>query len=111
MTSVLVSDLQNTVDWSRKWLVDFKSRKIKLVSFDQSNNTGAIDIKKDGSVLKEKSPFKIIRLNFSSKLDWGSNIISTVKTASKKIGALIYSISFIFLRLLCIFINLPYSYA
>ena len=34
-------------------------------------------------------------LNFSSKLDWGSYIISTAKTASKKIGALIRSMKFL----------------
>ena len=33
-------------------------------------------------------------LNFSSKLDWGSYIISVAKTASKKIGALICSMKF-----------------
>ena len=45
----------------------------------------------NGSVLEEKSSFKILGLTFSSKLDWGSYIISIVKTASKKIGALIRS--------------------
>ena len=44
--------------------------KPELVSFDQSNNTGAIDAKMDGSVLEEKSSFKMLRLTFSSKLDW-----------------------------------------
>ena len=43
----------------------------------------------DGSVLEEKSSFKMLGLTFSSKLDWGSYIISIAKTASKKIGALI----------------------
>ena len=43
------------MDWSRKWLVDFNARKTQLVSFDRSNNTGAIDVKMDGSVLKEKN--------------------------------------------------------
>ena len=62
--------------------------KLKLVSFDWSNNTGAIDVKMDGSVLEEKSSFKMLRLTFSSKLDWGSYIISIAKTASAKIGAL-----------------------
>ena len=57
----------------------------KLVSFDQSDNTGAIDVKMDGSVLEEKSSFKMLGLTFSSKLDWGSYIISIAKTASKKI--------------------------
>ena len=31
---------------------------------------------------------------FSSKLDWGSYIISIAKTASKKFGTLIYSMKF-----------------
>ena len=38
---------------------------------------------------------KMSGLTFSSKLDWGSYIISIAKTASKKIGALIHSIKFI----------------
>ena len=46
------------------------------------------------SVLEEKSFFKMLVLTFSSKLDWGSNIISIAKTASKKIGALILSMKF-----------------
>ena len=65
--------------------------KTQLVSFDWSSNTGAIDVKMDGSVLEEKSSFKMLWLTFSSKLDWGSYIISIAKTASKKIGALIHS--------------------
>ena len=39
--------------------------------------------KMDGSVLEEISSFKILGLTFSSKLDWGSYIISIAKTASK----------------------------
>ena len=84
------------MDWGRKWLVDFNAGKTQLVLFDQSNNTGAIDVKMDGSVLEEKSSFKMLGLTFSSKLDWGSYIISIVKTASKKIGALIHSMKFLF---------------
>ena len=37
----------------------------------------------------------MVGLTFSSKLDWDSYIISTAKTASKKIGALIRSMKFI----------------
>ena len=70
------------MDWGRKWLVDFNSGKTQLVSFDQSNNTGAIDVKMDGSVLEEKSSFKILGLNFFSKLNWGTYIISIAKSAS-----------------------------
>ena len=57
--------------------------------------TGSIDLKMDGSVLEEKSPLKMLGLTFSSKLDWGSYIISIAKTASKKIGALIRSMKFL----------------
>ena len=49
----------------------------------------------DGSVLVEKSSFKMLGLTFSSKLDWGSYIISTAKTASKKTGALVHSMKFL----------------
>ena len=95
LASELESDLQDTVEWGRKWLVDFNAGKTQLVSFDRSKNTGAIDVKMDGSVLEEKSSFKILGLTFSSKLDWGSYIISIAKTASKKIGALILSMKFL----------------
>ena len=37
----------------------------------------------------------MLGLTFSSKLDWGSYIISIANTASKKIGALIPSIKFL----------------
>ena len=80
------------MDWCREWLVDFNAGKTQLVSFDRSSNTGAIDVKMDGSVLEEKSSFKMLGLTFFSKLDWASYITSIAKTASKKIGALIHSI-------------------
>ena len=37
----------------------------------------------------------MLGLTFSSKLDWGSYIISIAKTASKKIGTLIHSMKFL----------------
>ena len=91
LASELESDLRDTVDWGRKWLVDFSAGKTQLVWFDRSKNTGAIDVKMDGSVLEEKTSFKMLGLTFSSRLDWGSYIVSIAKTASKKIGALIRS--------------------
>ena len=57
--------------------------------------TLVLDVKMDGSVLKEKSSYKILGLTFSSKLDWGSYITSIAKTASKKIGTLIHSMKFL----------------
>ena len=75
--------------------MDFNAGKIQLVLFDWSNNNGSIDVKMDGSVLEEKSSFKMLGLTYSSKLDWGSYIFSIAKTASKKIGALIRSMNFL----------------
>ena len=49
----------------------------------------------DGSVLEERTSFKMLGLTFSSKLDWGSYIVSIAKTTSKKIGALIRSMKFL----------------
>ena len=57
------------MDWCRKWLVDFKAGKTQLVLFEWSNNTGAINVKIDGSVHEEKSSLKMLVLTFSSALD------------------------------------------
>ena len=84
------------MDWGRKRLVDFNAGKTHLVSFDQSKNTGTIDVKMDGSVLEEKTSFKMLGLTFSSKLCLNySYIVSIAKTASKKIGTLICSMKFL----------------
>ena len=49
----------------------------------------------NGSVLEEKSSFKMLGLTFSSKLDWDTSMISIAKTASKKSGVLISSMKFL----------------
>ena len=68
MAYELESDLRDTVDWGRKWLVDFNAGKTQVVSFDRSI-PDAIDVEMDGSVLEEKSSFKMLGLTFCSKLD------------------------------------------
>ena len=75
----LQSDLRDTVDWGKKWLVDFSAGKIQLVLFDRSNNNGSIDVKVDGSVLEEISSFKMLGLTFSSKLDWDNSLSLLLK--------------------------------
>ena len=97
LASELECDLRDTVDWGRKWLVDFNSGQTQLVLFDRFKNIGAIaiDVKMDGSVLEEKLSFKMLGLTFSSKLDWSSYVASIAKTPSKKIGALISSVKFL----------------
>ena len=54
LASEFESDLRDAMDWDKKWLVDFNAGKTQLVSFDRSNNTGANDVKMDGSVIEEK---------------------------------------------------------
>ena len=103
LASELKSDLRDTVDWGKKWLVDFNAGKTQLVSFDRSNSNGSIDLKMDGSALKEISSFKMVGLTFSSSLDWGSYCISVAKT-------LIRSLNFFLLRLLYVSMNLPYTH-
>ena len=95
LASELESVLRHIMNWDRKCLVDFNVGETQLVSFDLSNNTGAIDVKMDGPVLEEKSSFKMLGLTFSFKLDWGSYIISIAKSASQKNGALIRSMKFL----------------
>ena len=95
LASELESDLRDTADLGKKLFADFNAGKTQLVLFDQSNNTGSIDVKMDGSVLEEKSSFKMLGLTFSSKLDWCSYMISTAKIVSRKIGALIRSMKFL----------------
>ena len=89
LASELESDLPDTV--GEKWLVDFNAGKTHLVLFDQSSSNGSIDVTMDRCVLEEESSFEMLVLTFSSKLDWGSYIISIGETASKKIGTLIAS--------------------
>ena len=55
LASELESDLRDTLDCGKKWLVDFKAGKSQLVLFDWSDNTGSIDVKMDESVLEENS--------------------------------------------------------
>ena len=83
------------MEWGKKWLVDFNEGKTQLVFFDWSNNNGAIDVKMGVSVLEENSSFKMLGLTFSSKLDWGSCIISIAKTNSNKGRTLIRSMKFL----------------
>ena len=62
-----------------------------------------------GSVLEEKSSFKILGLIFSSRLNWGSYLISIAKVSPTKLEPWFVLWSFFLLRLLCMSINLPYS--
>ena len=73
------------MDWGKKWLVDFNAGITQLVSFDQSNNNGSIDVKMDGSILQEKSSFKMLGLIFSSELDWALTLFLLLKLPPRKL--------------------------
>ena len=53
LATELESDLRDTVDWGRKWLVDFNPGKTQLVLFERSKNTGTIDVKMMGPFLRK----------------------------------------------------------
>ena len=59
LASELESDIRDTVEWGRRCLVDFNAEITQLVSFDRPN-TDAIHAKMNGSVLEEKSSFKML---------------------------------------------------
>ena len=44
LASELESDLGDTVEWGKKWLVDFSTGKTQLVSLDWSNNNGSLEL-------------------------------------------------------------------
>ena len=80
MTTKTDSNLQDALDWGRKWLVRFKVIEAELIFFDCLNNSGSIDV------------FFIFYgllkcLDYLSLLNWirGLTIVSIAKTASKKI--------------------------
>ena len=85
LASELESDLQDTLDWCKNWLVDFNAGKTQLVSFDWSNNSGSIDVKMGGSILEEKSSFKMLGLTSSSKLDWVLTLSLLLKLHPRKL--------------------------
>ena len=59
-----MQDLQDTVNWGKKSLVDFNVGQNQLLSSDQSNNTGIIDVKMDGPVLDKKIIFQCVEFVF-----------------------------------------------
>ena len=75
----------------KKWLITSNAEKTRLVWLDWSNNSSSVDVEMSGSVLEERSVFKMLGLSFTSKLDLGSYVVSIAKAASWKIGALIRS--------------------
>ena len=68
--------IYETLDWVKKWHL------LSMLGMGES-------------VLEEKSSSKMLGLDFSSELDWGSYIISIAKITSRKTGTLILSMMFV----------------
>ena len=98
MACELESNLQDTMDWDKNWLVDLNAGKTQLVSSDWCNNSGAIDLKMSESVLEEKSYFKMLKATFLSKWIGALTLFLLLKVPPRKLGLL---------RLLCISMNRP----
>ena len=96
--------------WSL-WTVDFNAGETQLVSFDWSNNTGTINVKMDGSILKGKSSLKM--LGWLSLLSWigALTLPLLLKLPPKKLEPWFVLWRFFLLRFLCVSINLPYGHA
>ena len=75
-----------------------------------SNNTGAIDVKIDGSVLEEKSFFKMLGLTSLLNSIGALTLSILLKLPLRKLEPWFVLWSFFLLRLLCISINLPYGH-
>ena len=89
LVSELESDLQDTVEWGRKWLVDFNAWNTQLVSFGPQL---LLMWKWMGLFLRKDHHLRC----WGCLLNWiGAIIFSIAKTASKTIRALIRSMKFL----------------
>ena len=87
----------------------FQCWEIQPVCFDKSNNTGALDVKMDGSVLEEKS---LRNWGWLCLLNWIRALVLSLllKLPPRKLKPWFILWSFFLLRLLCISLNLPYGH-
>ena len=99
-----------TLDLARKWPIGFNAEKTQLALFDQTNKTGPIDVKMDGSVLEERSSFKILGLTFL--LNWIGvlTLFLLLKLPPRKLELWFVLWSFFLLILLWISINLSHGH-
>ena len=116
----MISD--NNLNWLLTWILSTRHCKTgagsgSLISILEKLNwiylTGLITLvllmwKWMGLFLRKNH--QLLALTLSSKLDWGSYIISIAKSTSEKIEPWFVLWNFFLLRLLGISINLPYSH-
>ena len=92
----LTYNLQDTMNWGLKQLVDVNTGRAQLFSSNHSNNCGAID----GSGLVEKPSFNLLGwLSFCYKLDRVLTLNLLLKVLSRKLELWFVLRSFFLLRL------------
>ena len=109
LTSELQFDSRDTEDWVRKCFIDFNAGKSQLVSSDQSNSSGGIDVKMDGSFLDHKANLTMPVLSLSFKLYLGSYNVSIDKLPPRKLEPSLDWRSSFLVKLFFISMNLPYE--
>lgn len=85
LASELGSDHSVTVGSDRESFFNFNAGKTHFVSYYNSNNSSAINVKMDTYILVEKSLYMALGLTFSSQLNLSSYIVFITGTISMKI--------------------------
>ena len=95
LASELESNLRNTMDWGRKWLVDFNSGKLNWFCVTDLITLVLLMWKWMGLFLSKNHLLRC--WCWLSLLNWigALIIISIAQTSSKKVGALIHSMTFL----------------
>ena len=111
LTSELESDLGDTVDWGRKWPVEFNAGKTQLVLFDRSSNTVLLTWKRMGLFLRKK--YLLRCWGWISLLNWTGalTLFLLLKPPPMKLEPWFALWIFTLLSLLYVSINLPYGLA
>ena len=111
LASELESDLRDTAEWGRKWLVNFNAEKTQLVLSDRSNNTGAIDVKMEKLFLRKNHLLRCWGWLSLLNWIWALTLPLLLKLLPTKLELWFVLWSFFLQRLLCFCINLPYGHA
>ena len=93
LATALTIDLNNVVEWGKKWLVTFNASKTKLITFHHYRaNTPCPEITMNGVPLEEQDNLdRLLGLKFTTDLKWKDYIFSVAKDVSKMIGSLFRS--------------------
>ena len=97
VASDISSDLEQVVQWGKRWFVSFNAPKTKLGSFHHKRNSPSFSsIQMDGSTLKEAPCLeRLLGLKLTLDLRWNSYILSVAKETSKMVGSFFRSKRFL----------------